>query len=108
MVFKNKIHVLRPRATATADAIWGSVEDSEQAEKDAHLLVAAISTDRIVVSRDDTAKQYLVERCREIAGVCEVMWVCPEHETGVVGWLCEGAPEKEQWLLCRAEGGHEQ
>jgi len=99
MLTKNKIHVIRAEARPVTDQIWRSVEESPRALRDAHLLVAAISADQIVISRDDTARRDLAERCRDIAGVCEVTWACPEHDAGVIEWLEQGAPSKPEWTL---------
>ncbi len=64
------------------------------AQKDLHLIEAALATDKIVVSLDDTARAELS------VPAAEVMWVHPVDEGGhVIYWLNKGAEPRDEWKL---------
>jgi hypothetical protein len=63
--------------------------------KDAHLIEAALSADRIVASLDDNARALF-----HIAELNVVTWVNPVSATARIrAWLEEGAPPVDEWKL---------
>ncbi len=65
------------------------------AQKDLHLIEAALATDRIVVSLDDRARTEL-----SVPSASGVMWVQPVEEGGhVIYWLNKGAEPVDAWKL---------
>jgi len=68
---------------------------TRSAQKDLHLVEAALATDRIVISLDETARVEL-----SVPAAAEVMWVHPVDEGGhVVYWLNKGAEPVDAWKL---------
>ena len=75
---------LRAEAPATASA-----------QKDLHLIEAALATDKIVISLDDTARAEL-----SVPAAADVMWIHPVDEGGrVMYWLNKGAGVVDEWKL---------
>jgi hypothetical protein len=69
------------------------------AQKDVHLVEAALATDRIVISLDDRARTEL-----SVPAAAEVMWVHPVDEGGhVIYWLRNGAAPVTEWKLGRGQ-----
>jgi hypothetical protein len=69
------------------------------AQKDLHLVEAALVTDRIVISLDDRARTEL-----SVPAAAEVMWVHPVDEGGrVIYWLRSGAALVKEWKLGRGQ-----
>jgi hypothetical protein len=65
------------------------------AQKDLHLIEAALATDNVVVSLDDKARAEL-----SVPAAAEVMWVHPVDEGGhVIYWLNKGAEPVDEWKL---------
>jgi hypothetical protein len=65
------------------------------AQKDLHLIEAALATDKIVISLDDRARTEL-----SVLAAAEVMWVHPVDEGGhVIYWLNKGAEPVDAWKL---------
>jgi hypothetical protein len=68
---------------------------TRSAQKDLHLVEAALATDRIVISLDETARAEL-----SVPAAAEVMWVHPVDEGGhVIYWLNKGAETVNEWKL---------
>lgn len=68
--------------------------------KDFHLIEAAIATDRIVVSLDETVRKLFRTASRSVAAIEKVVWVNPTNtaEESVM-WLRRGAkPENARML----------
>ncbi len=86
-------------ATAAETEFESAAQESAAARKDVHLLIAAVGSDGIVISRDDKARKALAKCCGHILGVADIVWACPEHHVGVVKWLEQGAPSKPEWTL---------
>lgn len=94
----------------THKALFGDVSHTqavEQAEKmrlamlkDAHLIEAALRSERIVCSLDDTMRNYF-HLCTSLIGLLKrIVWVNPCNEKEqVVLWLCEGAELDEKRRL---------
>jgi hypothetical protein len=61
-------------------------------DKDAHLLEAALRTDRIVVSCDEKSRALFRAACADVREIRVILWVNPEVEAEeVVAWLQAGA-----------------
>ena len=72
-----------------------SARDQKAIRKDAHLIEAAVRTDRIVISRDDTVRNLFRRACQTIRQVREVLWANPEvEEEQVAAWLQDGARDE--------------
>ena len=68
---------------------------TRSAQKDLHLVEAALATDKIVISLDDLARAEL-----SVHAAAGVMWVHPVDEGGhVVYWLNKGAEPRDEWRL---------
>lgn len=73
-------------------------------EEDVHLVEAALATDYIVVSCDDTVKGLLHRSCDRIGVLKQVTWVNPVAERAhTTEWLCEGAEARAAWRLGATE-----
>ena len=69
--------------------------NTPSAQKDLHLIEAALATDRIVISLDNRARTELA-----VHTAAEVMWVNPVDEGGhVIYWLNKGAEPVDEWKL---------
>lgn len=66
--------------------------DREAILKDAHLIEAAIATDSIVISLDETARRLFVEATKTVDALRGIVWVNPENsDEGSIVWLEKGA-----------------
>lgn len=81
-----------PGLTSALDDTAFSKKDRDNISKDLHLVLAAVATDRAVVSRDDNARalfQLLAEHANAIASVS---WVNPcKDKEAAIEWLKAGA-----------------
>lgn len=76
----------------------------EAIEKDLHLVEAALATDHIVASLDDTVRSFLKACSPSLGMVKTIVWVNPTcMEEEVEHWLENGAPAEKQRLLIRDE-----
>ena len=75
-------------------------EQQEEILKDAHLLEAALATDKIVASMDKEARDSYACVCQQIGEIRDIMWVNPEIEkNSCTGWLKKGAPVEPERQL---------
>ncbi len=102
MMSKGKIHFVQAGSGPQADAVRQALEDCPAALKDMPLPAIAIMADGIVISSDDAARQDIATRCAAIPEVMDISWPCPQHDSGIVEWLEQGAPEKPEWTLAQA------
>lgn len=66
--------------------------DREAILKDAHLIEAAIATDSIVISLDETARRLFAEATKTVDALRGIVWVNPENsDEGSIDWLEKGA-----------------
>lgn len=72
------------------DRHQASERNQEAALKDFHLIEAAIDTDRIVVSLDDTVRRIFAEACAGEDGLSQIIWVHLD-ESDILRWLESGA-----------------
>ncbi len=72
----------------------------KEIEKDGLLYDAALQTDNIVVSRDDTVRKHLIKACETVNELKCIVWVNPTiPNEKPLEWLKTGAkPEKEKRL----------
>ena len=68
--------------------------------KDAHLLEAALATDRAIASRDERLRGLLRAKISHLRAVRPVVWVNPgREEEDAVAWLIQGAKAEAQRRL---------
>ena len=92
MTSKAKVEAI---ADVRNEELRAQAPSSASAQKDLHLVEAALVTDRIVISLDDRARTELA-----VDAAAEVMWVHPVDEGGhVIYWLNKGAESVEEWKL---------
>ncbi len=73
-------------------------------QKDAHLIEAALATERTVTSCDDRARGWFARSARRIPRLAKIVWVNPATPAeGPVEWLRAGAkPERPRTLATYA------
>ena len=65
----------------------------EDIRKDFHLLEAALETDRIIISLDETVRQHFTQAAPSVGEIRDTVWVNPERtEEQPLPWLRDGAP----------------
>lgn len=80
-----------------------AVDRQPAAEKDAHLIEAALSTDRLVASRDETARGIFRDASGSVRELRPITWVNPTLPAdGPIRWLEGGAPSEAWRRLGRA------
>jgi hypothetical protein len=73
----------------------GSDRGTEGMLKDCHLIEAALATDRVVISLDETARAYFAGVAGHIGELRSVAWVNPDRvDEELIAWL-EGGAEAE-------------
>ncbi|MDY6805348.1 MAG: hypothetical protein SXA11_16275 [Cyanobacteriota bacterium] len=80
---------------------YSETEKQQKAmEKDLLLIEAAIATDKIVVSLDETVKELFAKATAEIEVLKQVAWVNPDvGEEEAIAWLKNGADIESKYLL---------
>lgn len=77
-------------------------KDREAIRKDGHLIEAAIATDSIVVSLDETARRLFVEAANRVDALRGIVWVNPENsDEASIDWLEKGAKVENKRRLGR-------
>lgn len=72
----------------------------EAMKKDLHLIQAARTTDKRVISLDDTARDYFSEVSSQVGELRGILWVNPVNDDETpTQWLADGAPNEEQRQL---------
>ena len=72
------------------------------AQKDVHLLEAALAADRIVCSLDSTAHALFIRVAQSYAPLAGIVWANPrEHDDSLRAWLENGAKPVKSWQLGR-------
>ncbi|HEB71342.1 MAG TPA: hypothetical protein ENI77_01830 [Nitrospirae bacterium] len=68
--------------------------------KDAHLIEAALNSDKIVISLDDKAKNNFSEIAGKFRELKSIVWINPVQEKDkAIQWLEEGAKPYKTWQL---------
>ena len=100
MVGGRSVHWCKaPRDDNLRSRIASAVAEDRQpaAEKDAHLLEAALSTDRLVASRDETARGIFRDASGSVRELKPITWVNPTRSADdPIRWL-EGGARSEAW-----------
>jgi hypothetical protein len=74
------------------DDLAVSQKDCAAMKKDALLIAAALETDGLVASTDDTARKLFSQACKNIARLAPVIWVNPATDyVAVSQWMRRGA-----------------
>lgn len=74
------------------DDLAASPRDRAAMKKDALLIAAALETDGLVASTDDTARELFRQACKNIARLGPVIWVNPANDyEAVTLWMRRGA-----------------
>lgn len=113
MMARKKVHLL---GNVVNDDLRGRVEraaahakdhEREAIRKDFLLIEAAIATDRIVISLDDTVKGLFAMAARSVGELKNIAWANPGRaEEQLILWLENGAkPETKRLLGFRPGGG---
>ncbi len=93
-----------PKDTELRDKVTNTTNDEneiEATEKDFHLLQAALATDRIVISLDETIRQLFARASQRVGEIQGIIWVNPDRtaEEQPIAWLQGGAlPEAHRRL----------
>jgi hypothetical protein len=77
----------------------GRASDKEAMKKDLHLVEAALSADKIVVSLDSTARDLFASVCERTKVLRTIVWPPPVEQADVVGWLERRTREPAEWRL---------
>ncbi len=92
---------LRNRIAATVSATLQS-----DVAKDAHLLEAAIATDKLVSSRDDHARSAFRDAAVSLQELRPIVWVNPTRcEESPIRWLLDGAQAEPHRMLGAVSAG---
>jgi len=68
--------------------------------KDLLLIEAAMASDQIIVSLDESARNHFYETAKQFNEFKSIVWVNPTiAEEEAITWLEEGAPPDQRWLL---------
>ena len=94
---KRFVYVNPPRNSTLADEIEMTANrerDIEALRKDFHLLQAALATDQIVVSLDETIRGLFKQASQQVGEIRGIIWVNPDRtaEEQPIAWLQNGAP----------------
>lgn len=82
------------------DEVIGNPARRDAALKDMHLIEAALATDRLVASLDETARAILSSAAPELRDLAAILWVNPSRpDERVISWLENGAPAQESRRL---------
>ena len=78
-----------------------NLEESEDMQKDLHLLDAALATDQNIVSLDETIRGYFAQAAQRVGEIRDIVWVNPERteEEEPLVWLQNGAPPEDHRKL---------
>lgn len=74
------------------DDLAATPKDRAAMKKDALLIAAALETDRLVASTDDTARELFRQACKKITRLGPIIWVNPATDyEAVTRWMRRGA-----------------
>lgn len=69
-----------------------AVHLDQRVAKDVHLIEAAIATDRLITSRDETARKAFGNASANVGELKQIVWVNPtQDDEKPIDWLREGA-----------------
>lgn len=104
MVARRKLHIIDvvfdDRLREKISRVAARVKDREAMLKDAHLIEAAIATDQIVISLDETSRSLFVAAALRVGEISRVLWANPDKiEEDCVSWLASGAKSERRRQL---------
>ncbi|MHC1688420.1 MAG: hypothetical protein AB9879_11990 [Methanothrix sp.] len=68
--------------------------------KDLHLVDAAIASDKIITSLDDTSRYHFAKASQSIIEIRDITWVNPLEGESSSDWLLKGAlPEEKRFII---------
>ena len=95
MTSRKKVHWVLSTDYKLEDELELAIDSDNKrkaAQKDAHLLEAALATDRTIISRDDSARDIFKSVSGSIREIKNIVWVNPTNsEEESVDWLKSGA-----------------
>lgn len=98
MKARRKIVKIDPsKDTTLREIIKNTTHDENKIDvllKDIHLLEAAMKTDNIIISLDETVRKLLANVAKSVGEIRDIIWVNPERteEEIPIKWLEDGAP----------------
>ena len=91
----NEDEILRGRIDAAVHRDQKAIVD-----KDIHLIEAAIATDRLVTSKDESARGVFKDASDEVVDLQQIVWVNPtKDEETLIEWLRNGARAEAHRML---------
>jgi hypothetical protein len=104
MQSRNQVHFAKGDAYASLpdqiDACDAGPAQKGAMKKDAHLIAAAIETDRRIASMDQTARTLFREHFRILSRLSDVVWINPAFAADTpIEWLRIGAPADAHRML---------
>lgn len=104
MVARRKLHIIEvapdDNLREKISRVAARAEDREAMFKDAHLLEAAIATDRIVISLDETARVLFIAAALSVGEIRRILWANPDKiEEECISWLEGGARNERRRQL---------
>ena len=101
LIAKQEIDVMRDlRSKIRSERVHAKFCSSMHPEEDVHLLEAALQTNKIVASFDDTARRCFASVSRQISEIKEIMWVNPKEESETCNvWIMDCTPVKKEYKL---------
>ena len=101
---RKKVHRINPQVDEELhDKIkqtTTNLEESEDMQKDLHLLDAARETDQTIISLDETIRRLFAQATQHVGEIRDIIWVNPERtEAEPLDWLKNGAPPEERRKL---------
>ena len=105
MIARKRFDYIEPPVNqALRDEIEGTATretETEVMRKDFHLLEAAQATDQIIISLDETIREYFARATQRVGEIRDIVWVNPERveEEQPLVWLQNGAPPDDHCKL---------
>ena len=100
VVLRKDKEIRRIDARETVKLADLSTSERREAEKDIHLLEAALSGDLVVISRDASARRVFRKVFQDNSRIRRVMWLNPVSDaTETDVWLAEGAKRVPEFTL---------
>ena len=104
MMARRKLHIIEvapdDNLREKISRVAARTQDGEAMLKDAHLIEAAIATDRIVISLDETARVLYIAAALRVGEIRRILWANPDKiEEACIGWLEGGARNERRRQL---------
>ena len=101
MIARKRFNYVEPPVTqALRNEIEGTAtrdNETEDMQKDFHLLEAAQETDHIIISLDETIRRLFARAAQHVGEIRDIVWVNPERieEEEPLVWLQNAAPPED-------------